>query len=190
MPHLCDMCKKSPATIHLTDIHNDVKHEAHLCAACAAKKNFTVEALKNLPQFLGGLAKAKLEQVKKASAPRKPAEPDLVCEECGLGWTGFRAKGRLGCAHDYTAFRERLTALLSDAQGGHTRHAGKRPLRDTETRTRVREARLRELRRRRLEKELQTAVKDERYEEAGRLRDEIARLESAAASEAPPPDAP
>ena len=167
MSQLCEICKKNPATIHLTDIHNNVKKEAHLCAMCAAAKNFTLEALKHLPQILGNMAKKKQVQVKTTQAAA--SEPDLTCDRCGLSWSAFRSKGRLGCVHDYTVFREQLPALLKEAHG-NIRHAGKR------ARPRNPEEAARKDERGQMEERLRRAVAEENYEEAARLRDRLGQL--------------
>ena len=41
---LCQRCKKNPATVHLTDIVNNEKHETHLCDQCAQEENITIKS--------------------------------------------------------------------------------------------------------------------------------------------------
>jgi protein arginine kinase activator len=82
----------------------------------------------------------------------------------------FRNGGRLGCPHDYDAFREDLVPLLESVHG-ETKHAGKAPRsRPRATTTHHELAALR--------KKLTVAVRGEKYEEAAEIRDRIKTLES------------
>lgn len=161
--HYCD----NPATVHLTDIINKKKREVHLCEACARKHHLIPEPQQdlNIPallQFLLGQA---------GKALKGGADPNnLTCPHCGIKYAQFRAHGRLGCPEDYEVFRAALEPLLERVHR-KTRHAGKVPGR---LRAARREAELRELRDR-----LHEAVREERYEDAARLRDRIRALGSA-----------
>ena len=82
----------------------------------------------------------------------------------------FRQQGRLGCPHDYTAFRSALEALVQRIHRG-ARHVGKVPLhfqRNQEWQAEVV----------RLRRQLRTAVETEAYEEAARLRDLLRQKEA------------
>ena len=88
----------------------------------------------------------------------------------GIKFVEFRNGGRLGCPHDYEAFREDLVPLLESVHG-EPKHAGKIPRhRPSPKRAHNDLASLR--------KKLQTAVDAEKYEEAADLRDRIKRLET------------
>jgi protein arginine kinase activator len=86
-----------------------------------------------------------------------------------LKFVEFRNTGRLGCPHDYDAFAEELTPLLENIHGD-SRHAGKTPRRLPQTRHTQSELS-------RLRRELQSAVSQEAYEEAAKIRDQIRTLE-------------
>jgi protein arginine kinase activator len=132
----------------------------HLCEACARHHNLIPEPAQelNVPallQFLLGQAQGEL--AKKASSSAE-------CPHCGIKYAQFRAQGRLGCPEDYEIFRAAIEPLLEKIHR-HTRHCGKAP---ACFRAKRREDNQRELRR-----QLQEAVRDERFEDAARLRDEI-----------------
>lgn len=154
----CQRCPKQ-ATYHITEVYGDDKFdELHVCEDCA-KKYF------NEPQPTG-----------KKSGPGKAAEAVAAsdiggkqCEACGLKFVEFRNSGRLGCPHDYDAFREELTPLLENIHGD-TRHAGKTPRRLPKAKSTQSELGL-------LRKKLAKAVAEEAYEDAARLRDRIKELE-------------
>ncbi len=156
----CQECGQL-ATVHLTDIVNKQKHEAHLCDECARKHGLFADA----PAQLNLQALVKLTLGQPAAAP--PGEGSLTCPVCGLKYASFRADGRLGCAHDYDAFRAALEPLLVRIHHS-TKHAGKVP------RAAGRRAELADLGDR-----LRVAVAAENYEEAARLRDRLRQKEGA-----------
>ena len=43
MYKICEICKKVPATVHLTDIKNNVKTEIHMCEKCSAEKGINIK---------------------------------------------------------------------------------------------------------------------------------------------------
>jgi protein arginine kinase activator len=157
--HKCQRCQ-SPATLHITEILAPGNYEeVHLCEACATKYSH--------------------ESSSKSSKGGKesPGEADEglfsqhECPSCGIKFVDFRNTGRLGCPHDYSAFREDLLPLLENIHG-ETRHIGKTPRRYPQAKKT--EAELTQLRTR-----LKQAVTREEYEEAARLRDRIKQLEEA-----------
>ena len=153
----CQRCS-NPATVHLTDIVEQKKREAHLCEGCAREHNLLPAGpgpqlnLTALVQLLVG--------------PATDAAAALICPACGLQYAQFRADGRLGCPHDYQEFRTELLPLLENIHG-ETRHVGKTPRRRPKTQSELIQ----------LRKRLQQAVTREAYEEAAQIRDRIRHLE-------------
>lgn len=162
MSRPCDICKKKRATIHLTDIQGNVKRELHLCEECAQAKGMIASAQSALPQILAALGKR--------SRSAKPKQPEPACARCGITWSEFRAKGRLGCANDYEAFGEKISELIASIHGKGAVHEGKRPRLASAAQSRRRE--IFDCRRR-----LHEAIAREAYEEAAKLRDQLAELE-------------
>ncbi len=172
--YICQICKKAPATIHLTDIHNNVKKEVHICEGCAAEKGFNLSGAANLPQLLGLAAKKTASSLQKAAQMKARAQDrELVCPYCGVTWAQFGERGRLGCPHDYEAFASRLRPLiagqLSGAREPESFHVGKRPGGAQDA-----EGRLRHMRT--LEQKLRQAVAEENYEAAAKLKTGIDEL--------------
>lgn len=165
--YICEICKKKPATVHLTNIENNVKKELHMCEHCAESKGFSLKQAIHLPNFIGEVAKA---------APVKPKArrlPDLTCEACGMTWKEFRKVGRFGCANDYVAFRAQIEEMLGDMHARGARHVGKTPPGtglDVTLRREVLECR----------RKLREAVDSEKYEEAAALRDRLAEMQKTA----------
>ena len=158
---LCENCGKEVATVHLTEIEKGKLKERNFCEACAQKKGVVAKA-PSLHEILGGM----IQQQIKALGEEGMAK----CPFCGIRFGEFRAKGRLGCPHDYVQFEHELEPLIANIHGA-VEHTGRRPQRpagselpeSTESLTQVIG----------LRKGIREAVEQEEYERAGSLRDEI-----------------
>lgn len=155
MQKICEICKKAPATVHLTDIKNNVTKELHMCENCAASKGININ--KSIPlESIFADAKAKKCSERQAK---------IICEKCGMSWAEFRENGRLGCANDYKAFSKGLEPLLTEVHASRGHHTGKSPENTPENRA------LKEVQE--LRRKLREAVAREDYEVAAQLRDQI-----------------
>jgi protein arginine kinase activator len=155
----CERCGE-PATIHLT--HPQAGQEMvviHLCTGCAESLNVIVG--KELQ--IGNIVQMMISKVGKDEEGGT-----TKCPACGLPYAEFRTQGRLGCPHDYEAFRAGLVPLLERIHR-KTVHVGKRP----RQRPRISPLELLELR-----QQLQQAVQHEAYERAAELRDLIRQKEN------------
>ncbi len=191
----CQRCGRGEATVHVTDILQNVRRERHLCDGCAADAHLfgplphdasgggdladplgapaTDAQGLPIPPELSLQALVQLifgpTSLEGAGGSRSADPSRLVCPQCGLEYAEFRKTGRLGCPADYDAFAEALLSLLErvhrSAPGAG--HAGKTPKRGRH---------LADLAR--LRAELSAAVGTEEYETAARLRDAIRRKES------------
>ncbi len=165
----CQKCEK-PATFHITDLTGENEVLAlHLCPDCAKdylEHSPDPEDEEATPTLSGLLA----QQLKLGQTAEELAELDQrECPICGISFFEFRQAGRLGCPHDYVFFAEELEPLMASIHG-KVEHVGKRPKRgvqDTEAQTQLI----------RLRREMKTAVEQEKYEDASRLRDKIRQIE-------------
>jgi protein arginine kinase activator len=156
----CQRCPK-PATFHITEVFGTAKYrDFHLCEECAQRH----------------LANPEAAMKSGSTLPAPAVESDSTdefggkhCPACGLKFVEFRNSGRLGCPRDYDAFKDELLPLLDNIHGD-TKHAGKQP-----RRLPARQANAAE--RERLRGQLETAVRQEAYEEAARLRDRLRQLD-------------
>ena len=159
---VCELCKQSQATVHLTEIVNDQMTELHLCEACANQKGAQVESHFGLADLLSGLADFSKSQEPEESTTK-------ACPTCGMTYDDFRKVGRLGCAECYATFRLSLGSLLKRIHGSPM-HVGKSPARlvkPSKAKTELAE----------LKRRLDRAIEREAFEEAARLRDQIHRME-------------
>ena len=160
---VCELCKQSQATVHLTEIVNDQMTELHLCEACANQKGAQVESQFGLSDLLSGLADF--------SKTQEPEEVSTkACPACGMTYDDFRKVGRLGCAECYPTFKRSLGTLLKRIHGSPI-HVGKSPVRLLKP-SKVAKTELLDLKRR-----LERAIEGEEFEEAAKLRDQIRRAE-------------
>jgi len=161
---LCQVCGKNPATVHYTEIENNQMTEMHLCEECARKQGGALKAPFTWQELLAGLADLDL-------APKAPPDTDEKCSQCGMTYSQFRERARLGCPHCYQSFHAGLEQLLGRIHGS-THHTGKVPsLPAGEVDDRRGELR-------RLRSDLARAVEEEAFEEAARLRDRIRQLQA------------
>lgn len=156
----CQKCS-NPATLHITEVLSENQfEELHMCESCAGK--YLYEPKAKHP------GKAALE------AGRDPEDSlfnQHECPSCGIKFVEFRNTGRLGCPHDYQAFKEELVPLLENIHG-ETKHCGKVPRRGQQNQEA--QVELVQLRQR-----LKQAVTKEDYEEAAKIRDSIRKIEEA-----------
>jgi protein arginine kinase activator len=165
---LCDMCQKAAATIHDILIEDGKMAERNLCARCAEANGVFGKQKIKIPEFLESFIAA--TRTKKAR-PRKEAE----CAGCGMSYSQFKSKGRLGCRRCYEVFQKALDPLLEKVHDA-CRHKGRYPSQVTEPTAAAADPRKRLLEE--LGRKLEDAKAREAYEDAARLRDEIRRLET------------
>jgi protein arginine kinase activator len=162
-PVKCQSCQKKKATVHLTEIGSKMKKEIHLCDECAKEHDAI------LPHSVGSQAETTGDGVTHPLAEGLSKDEVVgTCRSCGMSFAEFRSTGRLGCPEDYEVFRRGLNPILERIHGGR-QHRGKVP-------PQVGEAAMVEREIMKLTERLERAVKDEKYEEAARIRDQIQEL--------------
>jgi protein arginine kinase activator len=176
----CEVCHKAEAeTAIRKEVAGEVQ-ELYVCHACAKQETLSAKPAAEpvagaaaqpdaslvgpdgrlaLP-LMGMILDAAFEIVGRAM---KLAEPS--CPACGIQRHEYRKQSRLGCPACYEAFAKELDTAIFDLQRA-TQHAGKAPQRAKAV-----------WQRKRLEEKLAAAVKEQRYEEAIALRDELRGLD-------------
>ncbi|MFH1854437.1 MAG: UvrB/UvrC motif-containing protein [Candidatus Omnitrophota bacterium] len=167
---LCDICGKTQATVHLTEIVDEKMTELHLCEECAEKKGAQMESHFSLADLLAGLADlgGQFTTTKK--------ESKIKCSRCGLTYEDFKKVGRLGCGECYTAFKEALLPLLKRIHGS-TQHYGKSPKKLSKPPKVSKVVKDQKDEMQDLKDKLQKAIQLEEFEEAAKLRDTIKEIE-------------
>lgn len=168
----CEQCSKNYATYHLTAIENGKKSEKHLCEECARKAGMGFSFNASIADILGG----------KGDKPKeKPKKSTKGCPDCGMTYAEFRQKGRFGCPNDYSFFGDEIPKILEKIHG-KTQHIGKVP-KSTEARESEEDKAMREREKikaeiEKLKAELETYIKQEAYEKAAAIRDQIRKMEA------------
>ena len=158
----CDLCGKQEATVHLTEMVNEETRDLHLCQPCAKEKGVKLDTAFGLGELLAGLTDldSQLEATGTKLAP---------CPQCGMRFEDFKKSGRLGCGACYEAFRQPLALLLKQIHGA-AQHVGRVPA-GTSPVAKL-QAELDGLKAR-----LKVAVKQEAFEDAAQVRDQIRVVE-------------
>lgn len=162
-PHCCAHCGQ-PATIFTSEVNAKGKVSSQkLCLAHGLKIGVFH------PKTWGMLSTPTSVQLasKKLASDVKDAKEEIVCS-CGMHQSLFKSKGRAGCASCYTTFIADIKPVLLKIHPGQV-HTGKAP-RKVASRVDVRR------RIHTLKVAMKVAIKDERYEQAAELRDQLKTL--------------
>ena len=169
---LCDECGKNKATVHLTEIVNDLITKLNLCEACAKAKGAEAEQHFGIADLLS--APSDVEQIPSAAPGGATTPSKHKCSHCGLSYEDFKRVGRLGCGECYKTFRTSLAPLLKRIHGAN-QHLGKSPTPQALEDAKASNKRAQELEQ--VKNDLSKAVKNEEFEVAAALRDKIKFLE-------------
>lgn len=163
----CEICKKTEATIHLTEIIDGARTEMHLCENCAVNQGVSAKSQLPINELLSGLLASQPEE----NQSQNSCDAQTVCPECGFTLDQFRKEAVLGCPQDYEVFEKSLMPMVEKVQNGKTCHNGKIP-------SNLPESSKDQMKLASLKQQLNDAVKKENYEQAAKFRDQIAELES------------
>lgn len=150
-PLKCSLCAAT-ATVHLTQIVQGKVSKVDFCEACASQGGAGDAAVFKLADAVNAVVTV----------------ATLTCPECGFSDVELRRRGRLGCPSCWQIFGDALGGLLGKIQH-EAQHVGRAPVGTVpvgQLRHRLQVATL----------EMQAAITAEDYEQAAKLRDEMARL--------------
>lgn len=164
----CERCKSSEATIHLSEVIKDMKSEVHLCESCAREvglntkiSNFSL----SLPEMLTFLNVDEVTDYKDGKH----------CPTCGSDFLDYKRDGKLGCPECYNYLSEYLVPVLAGFHGDK-RYIGKFPVFNEDAgfqEKAFKEDNSKAVNADDLQSQLDSAVNEERYEDAAVLRDRI-----------------
>ena len=165
----CQECHNRPATLHFTKIVNGKKMEVHLCEKCAKEKGDVMAGSNafSIHNLLSGFLN--FEQLTNQNEDEN-VSGTLQCPKCGLTYNEFAKIGKFGCEGCYEAFQLHLDPILRKVHAGNTVHTGKVPKRNGKNISLKRKIKS-------LKEELQRLVKQEEFEKAAIVRDNIRALE-------------
>jgi protein arginine kinase activator len=180
----CSECKKRPAEIHLNAVYEGAPYQKDLCGPCAHRLGVTGafadapdEALQFptasplLSELFSLLAHWTLSAV---------STPVRACPKCRWTLSDLQRTGNMGCADCYRVFYDDLRDVVKKIHG-HVQHKGKpAPAEPPRPKQRPQRDAITELKR-----DLESAIKEERFEAAAQLRDKLRALDDALRRRAP-----
>ena len=163
---LCEQCGENEATVHVEAIAPDGSSVSReLCQECASRLRPAFGEMKALD--ISDFMTALLGRLRMGRGEKENDRFSAVCPKCGTEYREYKKNKLLGCAECYRAFREPIEEMLvrkyssalyiGSAPGGRELHED---IRRAQT----------------LRDELQKAIRQEEYETAARLRDELKAL--------------
>lgn len=176
---LCENCKKREANVRYSENINGVKKEMHLCEECSRKLGITSQIDFSIPSLdIPSLFGSFLEDFNRPEyIPLINEIKELTCDSCGSTFEDIVKTGKYGCANCYDVFEDRMDPILKKLQGAN-RHNGRlgkisnNKIKFEETSNEnKKDNKLEEL-----QKQLKQAIKEERYEDAAKIRDEIKKM--------------
>lgn len=182
----CQNCGKNEANVRYTQIVNGNKIEMNLCENCARElgidRSLHFDMAMDIPSFFGNFFH---EYDDFNLLPSFQTKVQESCDHCGMTYNDFVNTGRLGCIHCYDIFSDRLDPILKNIQGSN-RHIGRKGkvldssiVENMEKQKEKVEKQNKEVNKiETLKRELKQAIKEEKYEDAAKLRDEINGLEN------------
>ena len=170
----CQKCDK-PATHKFTRILEGKAVDFYFCQEHAAEFSPLQQkhqSQMNLAHLLAGLLKE--EQGQKSEGEAATA---VKCARCGLSFRQYRKTMLLGCSECYQAFEKHLAHDLRRYHGT-VRHVGQPLPEEPDDEAQSEAEPSQESQVESLQKRLDLAIKDEDFELAAQLRDQIKRLKA------------
>ena len=188
---LCQNCGQNEANVKYTQIINGEKRQMNLCQICAKKLgiddiSFNMPSI-DFSNFLGSMFDENISDF----FPTLIKPETLLCDKCGSSYEDFAETGKFGCDECYNTFSNKIDKLLKNIHGVN-RHVGRmsqnaHEVEQKKAKNNINEethgkqdrleptenSKLQELRER-----LKKEIKEERYEDAAKTRDEIKKLEN------------
>lgn len=162
----CDRCGK-PSVYHSTLIVNGVSQTTNLCRDCAIKEGVFENSHDSLFDDMFDFFTDFLPL---------EYEPDIVCPVCKTTLRDFNSTHKLGCPNCYEVFREQISSMLKRI-APKTQHKPDTNQPDKKGKSNDK-ALTKQEKIANLRQEMAIAVKEERYEDAGKLKKQIQKLEA------------
>ena len=178
---LCDNCGKREANVRYTENINGKVKELNLCEECSKKlgigqMDFSMPM--DFSNFFGDFIE---EFTKPEWMPLLSNVKTLTCNNCGYTFDDIVNTGKLGCPNCYEVFESELDPIIKRIQGtnSHVGRIGKiidnkidekygKGKKEQDSNKKEGKTKLEQL-----QEDLKTAIKEERYEDAAKIRDEI-----------------
>lgn len=161
---ICEYCQKNPASIFFTQVDGEEMVSRHICVHCAEAMGIKIPE-QELEFDEDG------EEVEEFSIPMDVEEDEVECTRCGKKEKEFMADFKAGCIKCYSVFENHIDKRVH-VESGPTFYGGKQY---KQAGSRAFQSELNYLK-----AELDSAVKQQKFELASVLRDRVKELENRA----------
>ena len=180
---LCDNCGKREANVRYSENINGKTRELNLCEECSQKLGIGQMDF-NMPMDFSNFFGDFIEEFTKPEwMPLLSNVKTLTCNNCGYTFDDIVNTAKLGCPNCYDVFESELDPIIKRIQGT-SKHVGRigkiidnkidKKYNKTEENTPKKEEKTKL---EQLQEDLKNAIKEERYEDAAKIRDEIKKNE-------------
>ncbi len=158
----CDKCGR-PSVYRSTLIVNGVSQTTNLCRDCAINEGvFSTEPTSLFDDIFSSFADF---------LPFEKVE-NLVCPVCKTSLREFKTTGQLGCPNCYETFRDEISKVVKKIAPFDRHKQGQITTKKETKKKQTKEDKIYALR-----QEMALAVKEERYEDAAKIKKQIQKLE-------------
>lgn len=185
---LCDNCGKREANVRYSENINGKKRTLDLCEECSKKLGISNIDF-NMPIDFSSFFGEFMEDFSNSEfLPLFNDVKTLKCNNCGYTFEDIVNTGKLGCGNCYSVFENKLDPIIKKIQGSN-RHVGRigkvldtkisAKMNDKKTNNKENiinkkeESKVGDDKLKNLQEKLKLAIKEERYEDAAKIRDEI-----------------
>lgn len=190
---LCDNCGKREANVKYSENINGKTRELNLCEECSKKLGITEIDFNMHIDFSSFFGQFMEDFDTPEFMPLFNEVKALKCKNCGYTFDDIVNTGKLGCEDCYDVFEDKLDPIIKKIQGAN-RHVGRigkllnesnqnkdsiknESIKKQDKLNEGSKANFKEMEIEKLQKELKDAIKEERYEDAAKIRDEIKKLQ-------------
>jgi protein arginine kinase activator len=171
----CQNCGEEEANIKYYENINGEKREILICSNCAKSLN-----LMDFPNMLSYFFNNYPKEVMESEYTKK------VCDKCSYTFDDYLKNGLFGCPNCYNAFSDRIDALLTKIHGKNRHITLESKTRENninvdsskKIRTSVKQNNIQSMTDiNKLKNLLSLSIKEEKYEDAAKIRDRLKELE-------------
>lgn len=172
---LCQNCGKNEANIRYTQIINGVKSEIALCSNCAKKLGMEGIEMPDFPINFHSILGDFFNDYAENSLLPSFQTTTVRCKKCGTTYDDFIQTGMFGCSECYDTFGAPIDSLLKNLHGT-AKHIGRglgSKVKPIKTDTSESSEKIEKNKKSDLQKQLEKAINEERYEDAAKIRDKL-----------------
>lgn len=176
---LCTNCNHNEANVRYTQIINGEKKEMFLCEECSKKlgiDNMKLSLPIDFASFFGDF----LNEYDNDFMPILKKTNELKCDKCNMTYREFIETGKFGCDACYNIFSERIDPILKRLHGSNRYNGRKANINEIEEKELEQKEKTKMTKQEKIDnlrEKIKRLIKEEKYEEAAKIRDQIKELE-------------